>query len=186
MDWTLDIERFDDYLIDACVNNERWAQKEIYESFYTQMLTICMRYANNKADAQDILHDGFIKVFRNITKFKKGSSLSAWIRRLMINTAIDYYRKNARKRTEPITEAFHLNAKEADAISKVSEKEILRTIQMLSPSYRIVFNLYVIEGYSHQEIGKILGIKESTSRSNLVKARSKLKELILKNTNYGS
>ncbi len=185
MDISLNIERLENHLLEACINNERWAQKEIYEHFYAQMLGVCMRYSNNSIDAQDILHDGFIKVFRHIAKYKKGTSLQAWMKRLMINTAIDYYRKKTRRRTEEITEAFRLDSKEADAISKVSEKEILGFIQMLTPTYRMVFNLYIIEGYSHKEIGTIMGIKESTSRSNLVKARVKLKELILTNTNYG-
>ena len=186
MDLTLNIEQQENQLIDACINNERWAQQAIYEMFYSDMIGICMRYANNVGDAQDIVHDGFIKVFKYIAKYNKGTSLKAWMKRLMINTAIDYYRKNKRRRTEEITEAFRLSSHEADALSDVSEKEILAFIQMLTPSYRMVFNLYVIEGYSHIEVGKLLGIKESTSRSNLVKARCKLKELILTNTNYGN
>lgn len=165
-------------LIQACIRNEKWAQKAIYEEYYGSMMGVCLRYSNNKDDALDILHEGFIKVFRHIHKYKPGTSLSAWIRRVMVNTAIDYYRKSIRRRTEDIAEAHHLSSPDADAISQFSEKEILRAIQRLTPAYRTVFNLYVIEGYSHKEIAEHLNITESTSRSNLVKARSKLKEML--------
>ena len=167
-------------LIRACIRNERWAQKVIYEEYYSSMMGVCLRYASNEDDALDILQEGFIKVFRNIAKYKPGTSLSAWMRRLMVNTAIDYYRKSIRRRTEDITEAYQLSSQEADAISLCSEKEILQAIQKLTPSYRTVFNMYVIEGYSHKEIADFLNITESTSRSNLVKARSRLKDLLKK------
>lgn len=165
-------------LIRACIRNEKWAQKLIYEEYYSGMLGVCMRYANNDEDALDILHEGFIKVFKYIGKYKPGTSLHAWIRRIMVNTAIDYYRKAIRRRTEDITEAYQLSTQDADAVSQCSEKEILAAVQQLSPAYRAVFNLYVIEGYSHKEIAEYLNITESTSRSNLVKARSRLKDII--------
>jgi len=165
-------------LINACINSERWAQKELYETYYSKMMGVCMRYANCEADALDILHDGFLKVFKNIGKYQVGTSLSAWIRRIMVNTAIDGYRKQVRHRTEDINEAVDIPALGADAVSQCTEKEILSAIQQLSPAYRAVFNLSVIEGYPHKEIGELLGITESTSRSNLVKARAKLQQLL--------
>ena len=168
-------------LIRACIRNEKWAQKLIYEEYYSSMMGVCLRYANNDEDALDILHEGFIQVFKYIGKYKPGTPLSAWIRRIMVNTAIDYYRKAIRRRTEDITEAYQLSAQDADAVSQCSEKEILAAVQQLSPAYRAVFNLYVIEGYSHKEIADYLNITESTSRSNLVKARSRLKEIISNN-----
>jgi len=97
----------------------------------------------------------------------------------MVNSAIDYYRKSIRRRTEDIETAFDISSNDADAISQCSEKEILAAVQQLSPAYRAVFNLYIIEGYSHREIAEQLGITESTSRSNLVKARTKLKEILI-------
>lgn len=166
-------------LICACIKQERWAQKELYETYYSKMMGVCMRYANCEADALDILHDGFLKVFKNIDKYQVGTSLSAWIRRIMVNTAIDGYRKNVRHRTEEIDEASNLPSIEADAVSRCTEKEILSAIQQLSPAYRAVFNLSVIEGYPHKEIGELLGITESTSRSNLVKARAKLQKILV-------
>ncbi|MEZ5040006.1 MAG: sigma-70 family RNA polymerase sigma factor [Saprospiraceae bacterium] len=165
-------------LIKACVQKERWAQKLLYEEYYSKLMGVCLRYANNEHDALDILHEGFIKVFRNINKYQPGTSLIAWMRRIMVNTSIDYCRKNIRRRTEDIEEAFDVSASEADAISQCTEKEILEAIQQLSPAYRTVFNLYVIEGYSHKEIADELEITESTSRSNLVKARIKLKAIL--------
>jgi len=98
----------------------------------------------------------------------------------MVNTAIDFYRKNIRRRTEDLDTAFELKSMEADAISQCSEKEILAAVQQLTPAYRVVFNLYVIEGYSHKEIAELMEITESTSRSNLVKSRMKLREILNK------
>lgn len=164
--------------IKACARREPWAQKLLYEEFYGPMMALCLRYAGNDDDALDILHEGFIKVFRNIGKYQPDTSLPAWVRRIMVNTAIDFYRKNIRRRTEDLDAAFDLSTGEADAISRCSEKQILEAIQQLTPVYRAVFNLYVIEGYSHREIGDMLSITESTSRSNLVKARVKLKEIL--------
>lgn len=168
-------------IIQACVLRKRWAQKLIYEQYYSAMLGVCLRYSNNSEDAMDILHDGFIKVFKNLYKFEVGTSLTAWIRRIMINTSIDFYRKKIRRRTEDIDTVYDIGNKDVDAISRCSEKEILAAVQSLSPAYRTVFNLYVLEGYSHKEIGEYLNINESTSRSNLVKARQKLKDFVLKN-----
>lgn len=165
-------------LIKACVRKERWAQKLLYEEYYSKLMGVCLRYANNEHDALDILHEGFIKIYRNIHKYQPGTSLIAWMRRIVVNTSIDYCRKNIRRRTENIEEAFDISAAEADAISQCTEKEILEAIQQLSTAYRTVFNLYVIEGYSHKEIADQLNITESTSRSNLVKARMKLKAIL--------
>ncbi len=170
--------------IKACACRESWAQQLLYEEFYGSMMALCLRYAGSEQDALDILHEGFIKVFRHIGRYQPDTSLHAWIRRIMVNTAIDYYRKSLRRRTEDIETVFELSHEEADAVSQCSEKQILEAIQQLTPMYRAVFNLYVIEGYSHKEIGEMLAITESTSRSNLVKARQKLKE-ILTSGKYG-
>lgn len=171
-------------LITACARKERWAQKVLYEEYYSRMMGVCLRYSNDEEEALDVLHEGFIKVFKHIGKYQPGTSLSAWIRRIMVNTAIDYYRKSIRRRTEDIEQAYSLSTDEADAVSRCTEKEILEAVQQLSPAYRAVFNLYVIEGYSHREIAEMLDITESTSRSNLVKARSKLQAL-LSSRSYG-
>lgn len=179
MDITLHLDNSEADFIQACINNERWAQKHLYEHHYSLMMTVCRRFANCEEDALDILHEGFIKVFRNISLYNTGTSLSAWIRRIIINTAIDYYRKELRRKTEDISMANHIGVHDADAVSQLSAEEILKALQQLTLSYRSVFNLYVIEGYSHKEIAEALGITESTSRSNLVKARTKLRQILL-------
>lgn len=178
MDVTLSLEAEERDFIRACVARERWAQRKLYEEHYGILMGVCLRYANNSDDAMDILHDGFIKIFRNIGKYQPGTSLVAWMRRIVVNTAIDYYRKRARRRTEDISQAYGVQSNDPGAISLLTVEEILQKIQQLSPAYRAVFNLYVIEGYPHKEIADILGITESTSRSNLVKARIKLKEML--------
>lgn len=178
MEIALQLQHEEKDFISACINKERWAQKKLYEDHYSKMMGVCLRYSNNREDALDILHEGFIKVFRNLTKYQTGTSLSAWIRRIMVNTSIDFYRKSIRKRTEDLDKAYHVSSNDADAVSQCTEKEILSAVQILSPAYRTVFNLYIIEGYSHKEIADKLGITESTSRSNLVKARLKLKAIL--------
>ncbi len=178
MDFVIRLDQEQDYIA-ACARNERWAQAVLYKKFYPSMMALCLRYSSDKEDALDILHEGFIKVFKHIHKYQEGTSLAAWIKRIMVNTAIDFYRKRVRRRTEDINEARQISSKTPDIISIMAAEEILECLQQLSPSYRAVFNLYVIEGYSHKEIAGKLNISESTSRSNLVKARTKLKSLLI-------
>lgn len=178
MDLSIRLERSESDFIEALVRQEKWAQKIVYEEMYSDLMLLCLRYSSNNQDALDILHDGFIKVFKNIGKYKVGTSFQSWIRRIMINTSIDFYRKEKRRWTEDIGNAFNVSIDGETAHDKMNAQEILTGIQQLSPAYRMVFNLYVIEGYSHKEISDILNINESTSRSNLVKARSKLREIL--------
>lgn len=178
MDLTLPWELNERSLIEACVARERWAQQKLYQEYYSKMMGVCIRYANNDDDALDILHEGFIKVFKHVASYQPGTSLTAWIRRIMVNTAIDYYRKTIRRRTEDIETAYNLSNNNADAVSQCTEKDILAAVKKLTPAYRAVFNMYVIEGFSHKEIADQLEITESTSRSNLVKARLKLQALL--------
>jgi RNA polymerase sigma factor (sigma-70 family) len=165
--------------IQACIRKERWAQKKLYEDNYSAMMAIAVRYADSNDDALDILHEAFIKIFKNIEKYNIGTSINAWIKRIVVNTSIDYYRKEKRRRTEDIDNEQHHVAYDADVISQISSEEILHALQLLSPSYRSIFNLYVIEGYTHKEISIMMNITESTCRSNLVKARFKLKTILL-------
>ena len=162
-------------IVAACVRQERWAQKRLYEDHYSVMMAVCLRYTSNESDALDLMHEGFIKVLTNIHKYQHETAVGAWIRRIMVNNCIDYYRKMSRRRTEELDQAVTLKSSDADAISQFGEREILAAIQKLPPTYQAVFNLYILEGFSHKEIGEQLGITESTSRSNLVKARVKLK-----------
>ncbi len=166
-------------VVTACTRGERWAQKVLYEAHFSMLLPVCGRYASNSSEAMDLLHEAFIKIFKNINRYEPNTSLGGWMRRLTVNTCIDTYRKEVRRRTEDIDTTFDLSSDEADAVSQCSEQEILAAIQQLSPVYRTIFNLYAIEGFSHREIGEQLGITESTSRSNLVKARQRLKTLLV-------
>ena len=178
MEIVLAYEGDENSLITACTRRERWAQRVIYEAYYGPMMGICLRYAGSSEEAEDTLHEAFIKVFKSIGNYQVGTSLTSWIRRIVVNTAIDQYRKRRRRRTEDIDNAYDLQTGDANAVSIVTEKEILKCVQRLTPTYRNVFNLYVMEGYSHREVGERLGISESTSRSNLVKARAKLREML--------
>jgi RNA polymerase sigma-70 factor (ECF subfamily) len=181
MDFTLQLAgRNESDLIQACLNNERWAQKQLYEDNYGIMMTICMRYAASNDDALDILHESFIKIFKNLHKYQVGTSLIAWVRKIVINTSIDFYRRDLRRRSEELEVANYINTDIPDALSNLTSEEILKALQQLPHSYRSVFNLYVIEGYSHKEIAEMLSINESTCRSNLVKARCRLREYLLK------
>lgn len=176
MDFALSLERAEQNLVAALTRQERWAQQQLYEQYYGKMMGICLRYAGSRDEALDLLHEGFIKIFQNIGRYRPGTSLPAWIRTIIVNTCIDYYRKTVRRRTEDISDAHSFSDDTPDVLSNLTEREILSAVQELSPAYRAVFNLYVVEGYSHKEIGDALQITESTSRSNLVKARIKLQE----------
>ncbi len=165
-------------LILACIERQTWAQQRIYEENYRLMMTVCMRYSNSSDDAFDILHEGFLKVFTNIRSYEPGTLLQAWIRRIMVNTAIDFYRKESRRTTTDLDEARTLAYSHTHPVDSMAAEEVMKAVQKLPPMYRSVFNMFVIEGYSHREIAETLNITESTSRSNLVKARTKLKELL--------
>ncbi len=186
MSVVIDLNDDRDYL-SACMHSERWAQELLYKDYYSSMMSVCVRYSNDREDALDILHEGFIKIFTHINKYQVGTSLNAWMKRIMVNTAIDYYRKRVRRRTEDLDSVMEAQDLNSDILSQLSIKEILESINELSHTYRSIFNLYVIEGYPHKEIADILGISESTSRSNLVKARAKLRSLLaMKGVKYGS
>jgi RNA polymerase sigma factor (sigma-70 family) len=165
-------------LVAACLRSERWAQQKMYELHYGKLMAISMRYSNNKDDALDILHEGFIKIFGNLARYKSDTSLLAWMRRIVVNSAIDYYRKEIRHRAEDLETAFTVQSNDADAISSCTEKEIMECIQQLPASYRTVFNLYAVEGFNHKEIADATGISESTARANLAKARQRLQQLL--------
>lgn len=153
-------------------------QEELYKRFAPKMYAVCMRYANNADDAQDLLQEGFIKVYRNLEKFRAEGSFEGWVRRVFVNTSIEHFR---RKNTlYSITEKEENVIEDSDitALDNLAEKDIIALVQELSPGYRTVFNMYVIEGYSHKEIGKILGISEGTSKSQLARAKAILQKKV--------
>lgn len=173
--------------IRACALNTRESQKLIYSSFYGYAMAICDRYAKNQEDAVEIINDGFLKVFREIGHFEPAyadvvSSFKGWLRKIMIYTAIDHFRRNHKHQLVSHLEEviYQVPDHSADAISRISHEEIIRSIQQLSPGYRTVFNLFVIEGLSHEEIAGHLGISAGTSKSNLAKARRQLQKLLFR------
>lgn len=176
MDVSISLKHSEESLIRACQKGEKWAQRKIYEDFFPIMMPVCLRYAVDEHEASDIVHEGFIKVFRYMHKYSPGTSLHSWIRRIMVNASIDHYRKHSKRRMQSLDTVYDAKYDCADIVSELSAEEILKALQTLSPAYRTVFNMYVVEGFSHKEIGEKLNITESTSRSNLVKARAKLRE----------
>jgi RNA polymerase sigma factor (sigma-70 family) len=173
-------DHHEDEIVEGCLQGGRKYQRMLYERYYGSMIVVCMRYTNDREEARDVLHEGFLKVFNNLEKFTRGTNLGAWIRRIMVNTAIDHYRKSAKRpNLVEINHAVH-EADMHDVVSDLSAEEILEMVQKLSPAYRMVFNLYVIEGYSHKEVAKSLNISEGTSKSNLAKARGKLQQMVMK------
>jgi RNA polymerase sigma factor (sigma-70 family) len=164
--------------IQSCIRNEREGQQALYKHFYGFAMGICLRYANDRLDAAGILNDGFYKVFKNIEKYESGKPFKAWFGRIMTNTAIDHYRSNL-KFADHVDIADHDDiGQESSIYAKLAYNDLLALIQNLSPSYRTVFNLFAIDGYSHEEIGEMLKISVGTSKSNLFKARQKLQEML--------
>lgn len=142
------------------------------------MYGVCLRYAGNSEDANDILQEGFIKVYKNISKFRREGSFEGWIRRIFINTAIEQFRKKVKLYNVTEVQENTIEDKELDALDKLATKDIMNILNELSPGYKTVFNLHVIEGYSHKEIADILGITEGTSKSQLARAKGVLKKII--------
>ena len=176
-----------DLNIQGCVLNDRLSQKKIYTSFYNYALTICSLYTNNSDDSAEIVNDGFLKVFKEIFRYQPAytnviSSFKGWLRKIMIHTAIDHFRKNHKHRftKELDSETTRLSAGGEDALDRISYDEIVRSIQKLTPGYRIIFNLFIIENFSHEEIAKQLGISIGTSKSNLARGRRQLQKILLK------
>jgi RNA polymerase sigma-70 factor (ECF subfamily) len=180
MSISISLEKQERDLIEACIAKERWAQKQLYEDNYSLLMGVCLRYSGSQDDAMDILHEGFIKILTNLSRYQPGTSLVAWMRRIIVNTAIDYYRMQSRRRTDDLETAFHVQSHDPDALSRLTVQEIIRCIQQLSPAYRSVFNLYVIDGYSHSEIADMMSIAIGTSKSNLSRARALLKKSLKK------
>jgi RNA polymerase sigma-70 factor (ECF subfamily) len=167
-------------LIKGCLKQSRSAQKIIYQTFYGFAMGICLRYASNRYDASEILNKGFLKVFTSINRYDHRSAFKVWLGEIMVNTSIGHYSNNIKTASFDDLDAAERTTKEEWANTKLSYDDLLMKVQELSPGYRIVFNLYVIEGYSHEQISKMLNINIRTSESNLFKARRKLKEMFLK------
>ncbi len=166
-------------LIAGCIAGDRKMQEELYNRFASKMYAVCLRYANNSDDAQDLLQEGFIKVYKNLHRFRAEGSFEGWVRRVFINSSIEHYRKKqAKLTTVSDKEENTIEDSDISALDSLAERDIINLIQDLSPGYRTVFNLYVIEGYSHKEIGELLNISEGTSKSQLARAKSILQKKV--------
>ena len=168
-------------IIAGCKSGNSKAQEKLYKLFAGKMFGVCLHYSKDKTEAEDNLQEGFYKVLKNIKTFRNQGSFEGWMRRIMINTALEKYRKQ--KYLYPVSDVFEIaqDLSYDDIISEISAKDLMNLIQNLSPKYRMVFSLYAIDGFSHKEISEMLGITIGTSKSNLSRARvilqKKVKEL---------
>ncbi|MCB0762071.1 MAG: sigma-70 family RNA polymerase sigma factor [Flavobacteriales bacterium] len=173
-------------LIDGCVEGDRKAQEHVYRMFYGKMLAVCMRYTRDVNQAQDLLQDGFIKVFSRIDKFNRTGSFEGWVRRIVVNTAIDHVRRSKNDwlllgEDQSVEDFAEMEDEEDDqgAEFHFEPGQVMEAMQKLSPAYQAVFNMYVFENMQHNEIAEKLGISVGTSKSNLAKARKNLKKILL-------
>ncbi|MES2139272.1 MAG: sigma-70 family RNA polymerase sigma factor [Bacteroidota bacterium] len=171
-------------IIKGCLKNNPESQKALYDYYYNKMLGVCLRYSKDITEAKEILHEGFFQVFTNLKNFKAPESFEGWIKKIMVNAAIDYLHKN---KQNLIVSTFNANKSVANTleelsdeeiISNINKEEILKAVQELTPAYRKVFNLYLIEGHAHKQIAEMLDISEDTSESNLEKAKFNLRKNI--------
>jgi len=168
-------------IISDCINGSRKAQSMLYHQFAPKMFGVCLRYAKDATEAEDNLQDGFLKVYANLKNFRHDGSLEGWIRRIMINVSLEKLRKqHLLYPVEDVSIYDSVNFSD-DVIAKIAADDLIKLIQQLPPRYRMVFNLYVIEGFSHQEIAKEMSITQGTSKSNLARARDILKKKVHEN-----
>jgi RNA polymerase sigma factor (sigma-70 family) len=165
-------------LISGCIKHDRTSQKLLYKAFYGFSMGICLRYANDREEAAEVMNQGFFKVFTRIETYDRTRPFKAWLGKIMMNVSIDYYRANLKMAyADDLDKAEHLTDGDM-ADKKLNYDDLLKMVQKLPPAYRTVFNLFAIEGYTHEEIGELLNISPGTSKSNLHKARQKLKQMI--------
>jgi RNA polymerase sigma factor (sigma-70 family) len=167
-------------LIKGCIQNSRQAQELLYKRFYGAMSALCLRYTRNEEDAIEVLHNGFLKVYKNIHTYDPAkASLYTWIRKIVVNSAIDFIRQRNKFSVIELEKAEEPGI-DADAVTRLSAQELLQLVRQLSPATQTVFNLYVVEGYNHREIGEKIGISEGTSKWHLSEARRQLQALLEK------
>jgi RNA polymerase sigma-70 factor (ECF subfamily) len=179
-------------LIDGCLKGDRRSQQAIHKMFYGKMKSVCMRYTRDSDQAMDVLQEGFLKVFNNLEKYTGVGTFEGWIRRIMVNLSIDRYRRlkhdlvllgeqNDIENWSGGTDEESDESAENEEIYDITPEQIIDAMQQLTPAYRTVFNLYVYEDYTHQDIAEALGISVGTSKSNYAKAKKNMKKLLTKN-----
>ncbi len=162
-------------LVRECLKGNRAAQRELYEQFAEGMLAVCYRYTKSRTDAEDVLQEGFIKVFRNLHQYKFEGEFGGWVRRIMVNTALNYLKQNHKYQSElSFTDATLHPVSNDNPEVTMGAKDLAALIRQLPTGYQTIFNLHAVEGYSHVEIGKMLGINEGTSRSQYSRSRALL------------
>lgn len=167
-------------LVQSCITGDRNSQKKLYDLFAPKMYGVCKRYSKSSEEAEEIMQDGFVQVFKSLHNFKFSGALEGWIRTIMVYCAIQHYRSKPKLYPVILKEIVgETIIDKEDILTRIQEKELLKIVQDLSPGYRIVFNLYVFEGFKHREIAKKLGISEGTSKSNLTDARKILRNAII-------
>ena len=165
-------------ILEGCLRAHRASQKLLYQHYYGYAMSICLRYGSNRDEASEILNDAFMKIFTNLSKFDLSKPFKPWLRKILVNTAINHYHKKQREmRIEEMQNAKNQSDTEK-ILSGITYQEVIGLLQKLPPAYRTVFNLYVIEGYSHEEIANMLNIAVGTSKSNLFKAKEQLKIIL--------
>lgn len=171
----------EEVLIQGCLRNDATAQQELYYKYSPKMLSVCYRYAKSREDAEDMLQEGFIKVFTQIHQFQNRGALEGWIRRIIVHTCINNLKKNKKfSESVDIIHASSISVREENIPSILQAKQVVESIRLLPLGYRTVLNLYAIEGYSHREIAEILDIEESTSRSQYTRAKAMLEDILVK------
>jgi RNA polymerase sigma factor (sigma-70 family) len=166
-------------IISGSISGDHRMQQLLYQQFAAKMYKLCFRYTKNAADAEDILQEGFIKIFRNLDKFRGDGFFEGWLRKIMIRTAISHFRNNVKKINTHNTEFnYSVEDKENNIFDKLAEKDIVVIVKKLSPGYRKVFTMYVIEGYNHKEIAGILGCSEGNCKSQLNRSRTQLQKML--------
>src|SRR5438067_132191 len=168
-------------ILQGCVRNNAAAQKALYEKFSAKMLVVCYRYAHNREDAEDMLQEGFIKIFSQIRTFENRGAFEGWIRRIIVHTCINILKKN--KKFSESVDIIHANGvqvREDSVPAVIQAKQVVECIRMLPIGYRTVLNLYAVEGYSHREIANMLDIEESTSRSQYTREKAMLEDILIR------
>jgi RNA polymerase sigma factor (sigma-70 family) len=168
-------------MLRGCIKNDASAQQELYHYYSPKMLSVCYRYAKNREDAEDMLQEGFIKVFMQIRQFQNRGALEGWIRKIMVHTCINSLKKNKKfSESVDIIYANSIHVREDAIPSILQAKQVVECIRLLPMGYKTVLNLYAIEGYSHKEIGDMLDIEESTSRSQYTRAKAMLEDILIR------
>jgi RNA polymerase sigma factor (sigma-70 family) len=164
-------------LVRACQNNDRKAQTTFYNLYKGKLMGVCRRYTRTPDEAEDVYQEAFVKIFNNIKTLEKAGAVGAWVRKTVVNTAINYYHANLKfQQNTDYEDIIHSNDDYPNMLASLSNEELLKLINQLPDGYRMVFNLYVIDGYSHVEIGEMLGVSENTSKSQLSRAKEQLRK----------